>query len=309
MASVTQLGYLGASVSDLAAWETFATEVLGMQVSERGNDGTLLLRMDEQHYRIALHPGTDDDVAYLGWRVTDDEALVEITDRLKAAGVAVTPGSPEETAARKVQGLMKLRDPSGIATEIFYGPQCDYDKPFRSPRGVSFVTGDQGLGHAVLRVDDRDASLSFYRTLLGFRISDYIEIQRPGGRPAMGMVFLHCNPRHHSLALMQMPPTPQKRLWHWMLQTQSIDDVGTTYYLCEDRGLLATTLGRHTNDHMVSFYITTPSGFEIEYGWGAREVDDATWQVQRHVSGTMWGHRRVPAPASAPASAPAGTRG
>jgi biphenyl-2,3-diol 1,2-dioxygenase len=306
LASVTQLGYLGAGVSDVAAWERFATEILGMQVSEHGNDGTLFLRMDEQHYRIALHPGGDDDLAYLGWRVADDQALAEITAQLQAAGVAVVPGNAEEAAARRVKALVKFRDPSGIATEVFYGPQFDYDKPFTSPRGIAFVTGEQGLGHAVIRVDDQDESLRFYRNLLGFRISDYIEIERSGA--SFSMVFLHCNPRHHSLALQQMPPSRPKRLWHWMLQTQSIDDVGTTYFLCEDRGLLNTSLGRHTNDHMVSFYIRTPSSFEIEYGWGARQVDDAVWQVQRHVTGTMWGHRRLAPPTGTLTPAAAGTR-
>jgi len=295
MTGVTQLGYLGASVRDLAAWEQFASDVLGMELSERGDDGTLFLRMDEQHYRIALHPGDDDDLAYLGWRVVDDEALTEIAARLQAAGVSIVAGSADEAAARRVEGLITFRDPSGIATEVFYGPRVDYDRPFTSPRAIAgFVTGEQGLGHAVIRVDDQDESLRFYRNLLGFRISDYI--QRPG--TPSGMVFLHCNPRHHSLALQQMPPSRPKRMWHWMLQTKSIDDVGTTFDVCQERGLHSTTLGRHTNDHMVSFYIRTPSGFEVEYGWGAREVDDAVWQVQRHVTGTIWGHRRTPVPAA-----------
>ena len=35
------------------------------------------------------------------------------------------------------------------------------------------------------------------------------------------------------------------------------------------------TLGRHPNDRMFSFYAKTPSGFQFEFGWGGREVDDA----------------------------------
>jgi len=46
----------------------------------------------------------------------------------------------------------------------------------------------------------------------------------------------------------------------------------------------------HQRSH-VSFYLRTPSGFAVEYGWGAREVDDHTWQVQVHASGSMWGHQ------------------
>jgi hypothetical protein len=42
---------------------------------------------------------------------------------------------------------------------------------------------------------------------------------------------------------------------------------------------------------MVSFYAFTPSGFEFEYGFGAREVDDATWQAGHYNIISEWGHR------------------
>ena len=32
---------------------------------------------------------------------------------------------------------------------------------------------------------------------------------------------------------------------------------------------VTATLGRHTNDRMVSFYVRTPAGFEVEFGFGA----------------------------------------
>jgi hypothetical protein len=77
-----------------------------------------------------------------------------------------------------------------------------------------------------------------------------------------------------------------------MLQAKSLDDVCSTMYLAQDRGVpISGSLGRHTNDHMVSFYMRSPSGFEIEYGFGARTVDDSTWKVQHHYSGSIWGHR------------------
>lgn len=107
----------------------------------------------------------------------------------------------------------------------------------------------------------------------------------------MKVAFFHCNPRHHSLAFAAMPQAP-KRLHHFMLQTNSLDDVGSTYYLCQEQQVpIVMNLGKHTNDHMVSFYLRTPSGFAVEYGWGAREVDDRTWQVQMHTSGSIWGHQ------------------
>jgi hypothetical protein len=53
---------------------------------------------------------------------------------------------------------------------------------------------------------------------------------------------------------------------------------------------------------MVSFYLRSPSGFEIEYGFGARTVNDATWKVQRHESGSIWGHRGPSTPPPKPVS-------
>ena len=141
----------------------------------------------------------------------------------------------------------------------------------------------------MLAVDDAERSLQFYRDVLGLRESDFISFSR--GNFEMNMTFMHCNPRHHSLAFMQarMP----RRLHHIMLQVDALDDVGSTYSLCAAQGVpLASTLGRHTNDHMVSFYMVSPSGFEIEYGWGARTIDDTTWKVQTHRAPSIWGHER-----------------
>jgi hypothetical protein len=43
--SVTQLGYLGIGVSDIAVWEQFATQTLGLQLNERADDGALFLKL------------------------------------------------------------------------------------------------------------------------------------------------------------------------------------------------------------------------------------------------------------------------
>jgi len=54
-------------VKNLERWETFATPLLGLQSAGRTDDGRLLLRMDENAYRFALHHDDADDIAYAGW--------------------------------------------------------------------------------------------------------------------------------------------------------------------------------------------------------------------------------------------------
>lgn len=288
---ITQLGYLGINVGDLDRWEVFARDILGLQAARE--DGVLYLRMDERQYRFALHAGPQDDLAYVGWEVAGEPALAAMIERVGKSGVAVERASHAQAQARKVEALATLRDPSGIATELFYGPLINLREPFVPTRAISgFDAGGLGLGHIVVAVSDFERSLVFYRDLLGMRTSDLIEFTMRSTGARAKLAFMHCNPRHHSLAFGAV--LAPKRLLHFMVQARSLDDVGATLALCEDRGVpLAASLGRHTNDRMVSFYMRSPSGFEIEYGWGAIEIDDATWQVQTHRSPSLWGHKRV----------------
>jgi extradiol dioxygenase len=299
--AVSQLAYIGIGVSDIAAWERFAKDLLGMQIGERSDDGTAYLRMDECHHRIALHPSGEDDILYVGLASPTPVAYEDGKAALKAAGVTVVQGTPEELENRRVVDFVKFES-GGLPFELALGPHIDFARPFLPGRPMSgFKTGALGMGHVVLRTPTRDETAKLLIDALGFRISDYI------GQ----MVFLHCNPRHHTLALQpespNIPAAGGKKMWHFMVEANSLDDVGTAFDLAMQRQTpLATDLGRHTNDHMVSFYVVTPSGFEVEYGWGGRLIDDSVWQVVRHRNGNIWGHRSRRAPLQEPV--PVGAR-
>jgi extradiol dioxygenase len=76
-----------------------------------------------------------------------------------------------------------------------------------------------------------------------------------------------------------------------MLETRTIDDVGMAIDIARRNGTLTRELGRHTNDNAVSFYVETPSGWEIEYGWSGLQVDDEVWIVRQLIGPTsLWGH-------------------
>jgi biphenyl-2,3-diol 1,2-dioxygenase len=258
MASVSQLGYLGLNVNDLGEWERFATELLGLEVVDKTPQG-FFMRMDEYHHRFIVQQGEGDDVAFIGWEVADQTALQELNSQLNSSGIETTAGSADEARARGVLELLRFKDPSGIPSEAYFGPLMNFREPFKSLRPLSgFVTGTMGLGHIVIRVDSAARSLHFYRDVLGMRISDFIELQRSHrlGKQ-VSLTFMHCNPRHHSVAFGEIPV--QKRLLHFMLQAKTLDDVCSTMYLAQDRGIpISASLGRHTNDHMVSFYMRSP---------------------------------------------------
>lgn len=87
-----------------------------------------------------------------------------------------------------------------------------------------FKTGDMGLGHILVYAHRLDDTVHFYRDLLGFRVSDFTEVRTPGGKTRLA--FLRCNPRHHSIAILEAPGAP-KRINHVMLECNSLDDVGS----------------------------------------------------------------------------------
>src|SRR5260370_1658094 len=93
-----------------------------------------------------------------------------------------------------------------------------------------------------------------------------------------------------------------------MLECNLLDDVGSARDIARRQGTpIVIDLGRHMNDHMVSFYVANPSQFAIEYGWGGRTVDESCWQAGRSDAvQPIWGPpalARLPAPVAPPLTA------
>lgn len=290
MGVVKRLAYVAAESTDLSAWKSYATGVLGFEVGSDSNDKLLYLRADENHHRIAVRSGDRDDVGYVGWQVASREALEAAAATLDAAGVVVTRGTPEEIADRRVLDMLHFTCPhSGVRMELVVSPEMNFTPRFRPTRDLAgFRTGEQGLGHVVLYAADLHAAAEFYVRFLGFGISDFAMI--PGVGPLA--VFMHCNERHHSLAFMNIPGAP-RRIQHIMFETLSIDDVGRSFDLCSDREIITTTPGRHHNDHTYSFYFKTPSLWHMEFGWNPRTIDPVNWTTEHYElrGDHAWGHR------------------
>ncbi|WP_316165843.1 MULTISPECIES: VOC family protein [unclassified Bradyrhizobium] len=281
---ITALGYIGIKSSQAEQWGRMATKLLGMQRVDRAAS-VQAYRMDDRKQRLIVDGSGDGGLAVMGWEVGDAAALARLASRLDDNGVKVARGSQALADERHVSELICFQDPAGNTIEVFWGAAVASD-PFRPGRPISgFRTGPLGMGHVVLNVENVEPLLRFYRDLLGFKVSDF-------GLTPYKLYFFHVNGRHHSFA---MVGSGRRTLHHFMVELGSLDDVGQGYDLAQlDDGRVAYTLGRHTNDHMTSFYVNTPSGFFIEYGWGGRVIDPATWQPHETFDGpSLWGHERL----------------
>jgi catechol 2,3-dioxygenase-like lactoylglutathione lyase family enzyme len=157
-----------------------------------------------------------------------------------------------------------------------------------------FVTGARGMGHVALTTREPEATLRFFQDVFDARISDTIDDRLNG--IDLDMTFLRLNARHHTIATAatrgkRMDPI-RTRIHHVNLQASSLDDVTQAYRRLRDLGFaIANGIGQHPNDRELSFYVASPSGFEIELGWNPIEVtDEASWQPGRYHGISLWGH-------------------
>lgn len=278
------LGYVGIRTGKLEDWATYASRFLGMQLTDRTRS-SLAFRMDDHKQRLVVSQDSGEGPAFYGWEVADAAALDDLAAHLESSGVRFARGSRALADERRVAELMVLADPAGNRIEIFHGAETT-SEPFRPGRAISgFRTGPLGMGHAVLTTERLGEVLPFYQDILGFRPSDYI--LKP-----FKAYFFHINPRHHSLAFID---TGRNGIHHLMVELYYLDDVGQAYDLAlKEPETIGTSFGRHVNDYMTSFYSWSPSRFLVEYGWGGRSIDPATWTPHERTEGpSLWGHDRA----------------
>lgn len=283
---IRSMAYLGLNTPALAEWRQFGADVLGLQPVADGADGTLRFRMDDADCRLWIHPAGTNSIAYVGWAMSGERDALALGQRIEAAGCEVRAARAEEAAAREVAGFFWFIDPSGFRHELAWGQRVT-PNTFRPARPMSgFRTGDQGMGHIVLLVPDLRAADSFYVDVMGFHPSDKVV---DGARE---LIFYHCNGRHHSLAI-GSPVPGRSGAHHLMLEVNALDDVGVAVELCERHGVpVSKSIGRHSNDRMVSTYIFSPSVLRIEYGYGGLEID-SLWEPKTYSETSIWGHKEL----------------
>ncbi|WP_366919610.1 VOC family protein [Hydrocarboniphaga sp.] len=288
MSKIQALAYVVVESSNLQAWRHYAEQVLGMAAID-APDGSLLLRMDERDFRIAIVPGAQDRYRASGLLAVDQPAFDAAVAELKAAGIAVEAGSIETILARRVKDLANFIDPAGNRHELVWG-YTGGSAAFASKLGVTFKTGDYGVGHTVLPAIPFEPELALFKDALGMGLSDVFNFQMAPDAPVIRIYFLHAaSGRHHSVALAEMP-NPAGCV-HMMVEVEKLTDVGRAYERMRAHGVKEmATMGEHENDRMTSFYMMTPGNFAIEYGYGGLIIEPESWQTTHTKQVSIWGH-------------------
>lgn len=295
MTEIVQLGYVTVGIADIPAFADFAANIIGAEIGEQ-SENELLLRNDRNAYRVRAVKDPVNDVLALGWHVPNLDRLDQLEQRLRSCGLDPKRGTAAEAAERRVLAFISVADPDGIPNEIAAGPMIVPERRFNSPLGVSFLTGDEGMGHAGIWSTDLDKSVTFYRDQLGLRICDRFD------GAGMRGAFLRCNDRQHSLAIIERlaGPAPRK-LHHIEFEYTELDDVGRAFDRAENAQVLMSTLGKHSAEEALCFYMYTPAGFGFEVSYGGTKIYDHLPETS-HGPAPLWGLKFVP-PVAASASA------
>lgn len=285
------MGYLLIESQRLDDWKSFLHQGIGLHLESEG-DNLLSFRMDAHRSRIMVRRGDAEDVVAVGWQINNAENFQRLTERLRSYNIALRMGNDGEAAMRGVTSFVSFTGPKGLTHEIF-------TEALTSPQPLDmlcsgFLTAEHGMGHIAITSRRPEKMLRFWTEIFNARISDRITENIAGN--TLDIVFLRLNPRHHSLAIAAVRDLPidpiRTQIQHFNMLVNSMEDLSQAYSRLKSLGYeMAHEIGQHPNDKEVSFYVLSPSGFEVEVGWNALAVDEATWQPTHYYGISLWGHK------------------
>jgi catechol 2,3-dioxygenase len=260
-------------VPDLAAAETFYTQVWRLVVADRG-PGVLYLRgSGADHHLLALHqrPGTP-QILKVTLRTRSAEALATAAAAAPGAGGVVEQALAAATDPAGGQTVV-LRDAHGRRYELVHG-DTHRAAEAPAPRDVP-----QRLAHAVLNSHDVPAAQGFLEAALGFQLADRTRI----------MAFMNCDRDHHSIAI---GDTDNDALNHIAFVMPTLDGVMRGGGRMKDAGHgIEWGPGRHGPGDNAFNYFIDPFGIVIEYTAEVEQIDDS--YVPRGPQDWTWPPGRV----------------
>src|SRR4051812_49066118 len=142
MIALHDVCYVRLGTRDLDTAARFATEVLGLEIAERGRR-SLHLRSDARAHTLFYGEG-DPAEQVVGFEMCHQEELEAAGAALEALRHPVRHGTAAECAERRVKEFLAFRDPSGNAIELAWRPEQGSGR-YRGARDAG-ITGFSHVG-------------------------------------------------------------------------------------------------------------------------------------------------------------------
>ncbi|MFC7307222.1 VOC family protein [Streptomyces monticola] len=252
----------------------FYAEVWGLEVVEADRDTSWLRGSGDEHHVLTLSRAGQNGIGKISFAVATPAEVDEAARRLTARGIQPVSGPGRLDQIGGGYGL-RFTDPEGRLIELSAEVEAV------APRGRDAAV-PVGVTHTVLNTTDIDASVAFYRDVLGMRVSDWSEHQ---------MAFLRCNADHHCIAFNQ---AAWASLNHVAYEMTSVDHFMRGLGRLRHHGITPQWgPGRHGPGNNTFSYFTDPAGLVCEYTSEVAQIIEDAWicKVWRRVPelSDLWG--------------------
>ena len=264
MIKLQNVCYVRLGTRDLEGATRFATDILGLEVSEWGK-GARHFKSDAREHTLCYVDG-DPSIQVAGFEVANKDDLDKAAAELEKLGHAVHVGTRQEADARMVRDFIGFSDPSGNPIEIAWRPAVSGIR-YHGTRDA----GITGFSHIGLCTTDPVRDEAFWTQVCNARVSDRI------GDAAL----LRIDEVHHSIALF---PTDRAGIQHINHQVETADDImRSLHFLNERRVKITFGPGRHPSSSAKFLYFEGPDGMVFEYSSGVRSIADELLYRERQL--------------------------
>ena len=245
MIQARRIGHATFETPDLDNAIDHFTQVVGLVLAAREKDRAYLASKIGI-LSVALERGPEARCARLSFEVAADTDFAAASRQLADAGIK---SERRNDTAPGLSEVLTLSDPKGTAIDLF--SQWRTIAPPADTAGAGVLK----LGHVAFVHSDPKAMADFYTTVLGFRVSDWIDDF---------FVFLRCNADHHAVNFVR---GEQSVLHHFAFEVR---DFAALQNACDLLGRKDIPIAwgpvrlgpghnvaifhRNADDHMVEFY-------------------------------------------------------
>ena len=263
MELVKGLGYVALTVPEIDRSLDFYRRVAHLKVSEQGSKRAFLTGGLNHHW-LRLEETGEPSLSRLGFEVTGRAALDEIVNRLDERG---TPWKAvSELTGDGISDAIRFTDPDGFEIELF-ADMVSLPVPVDT-----FINMDRVL-HSVWLADDPADSFRFYRDVLGFKDSDWIQ---------RSMVFMRAGNKYHHTIGVGKDAARAGTLDHFCILVDDLDDVMTARNVALKSGAeLRQDVVRHAASGSTSTYIIDPiNSICVEFCTNHKQIEDEGYRAR-----------------------------
>lgn len=230
--------YARIAVPDMQDTIEFLTYHVGLQL-EQHDESHAYLRADIGHHNIELlhEPHrTESETVAVGYTVESSATLADLRRRVGAAGYEIV--ELDEKMQKLCAEGFGVVDPNGLIVELFTEFTEYAEPPLLEYRPIELV-------HPFLATPKYDETLEFYRDVLGFMASDYIEDVT---------AFLRCENRYHHTVAIQK--NKEYYVAHLCFMMKSFDHVMRGRAKAQYKNVpIASDLVNHSASTSIAFYM------------------------------------------------------